>query len=982
MVYYSSEISISGVITFVIILASGPCYYALNYLHQHLAGVHRNQDEESKSMIDIPSHSIPNMSLSTQQRQHHDGNNNRLSLTSNQYKFSLMAMAVSISNVWRFPYIIAANGGSAALLAYLLSTAMIASPMFLYEQIIGQYVRLSTLRCYQAIHSRWASLGWASCGFLILVASYYGMVVAYSLPYLIQSMLNPLPWTQADSPEQYWFENILNTYTESDDIDDSTDFNESKLGPVQSNLAFSLFLVWVLVFISCGFGKGVLFKVVQITIILPVVLMLILLLRSVFLQGAGEGLAFFLGRFDHTYLWSMKTWAEACGQILFSLMSGFGVVLTYSSFAAPKEDVVRTCRIIVISNVMFSIVSGLAIFSILGHIAYQEGKDVEEVAKESGAALGYITLAGAMEYFGPAANIMSVLYFFMILMLGLDSLYVWIITLATYVDDHRESVGWNRHPQWRTCGVIVVTLYLFGLIYTTRAGFQALSVVDYFMNIFLLLLVSSQSLLFNIDFGWNRMNSALHKATRGVNPDNPSGRSLQPNWLCRVDFHVLTVTFPVLFGVYLIVDSLQNTFRDYPDKLVFWFGWFLLLILSAVGISTVLRKGKSSLPVYSRDLDESRQRSEKEFSETITEENDNENSFGSSEPEDDSGSKHSYLSETATRYFLVWAVWLFAGTIFYGYAPGTNLGLGKGFYMAVNIGYSIGFGFPTESDQGAYLWFSTCYVLVGASLVAVALGFFADKIAEDADDWYINMLQKKEYKRKTDSTQKWRTRIKAWLKYHKEDVRSIGIWLGWLVLMIVYSMIRIGWSLSQAQYFAISSLSTGGHWSIPDDSPDWFFGVTGIICAIGVPIMGIAMATIGARLAASKKEKMKDMQATINQPVTPAEIKMLQRFGLEDGDGEVDEAEFIILCMCRLGTDPRIIENIGERFRHLDVDGSGALNLKEVCGKDSLDDFSTDDHHFGDVSLSELRVSEREEGDDFQDETNNDSTQKKLSSTL
>ena len=128
-------------------------------------------------------------------------------------------------------------------------------------------------------------------------------------------------------------------------------------------------------------------------------------------------------------------------------------------------------------------------------------------------------------------------------------------------------------------------------------------------------------------------------------------------------------------------------------------------------------------------------------------------------------------------------------------------------------------------------------------------------------------------------------------------------------MMVMYSMIHIGWPVSQAQYFAVSSCSTGGHWSIPVDSPDWFFGITGLVVAFGVPIMGVAMATIGQFIAKSKKKELEDIKDTINAPVTPQEIKMMQQFGLEDGDGEVDEAEFIILCMCRLGTDPRIIAN-------------------------------------------------------------------------
>lgn len=39
-------------------------------------------------------------------------------------------------------------------------------------------------------------------------------------------------------------------------------------------------------------------------------------------------------------------------------------------------------------------------------------------------------------------------------------------------------------------------------------------------------------------------------------------------------------------------------------------------------------------------------------------------------------------------FFLLWLVWLFVGTMFYSFAPKSRLGVVKGFYMAINIGYS------------------------------------------------------------------------------------------------------------------------------------------------------------------------------------------------------------------------------------------------------------------------------------------------------
>lgn len=279
-------------------------------------------------------------------------------------------------------------------------------------------------------------------------------------------------------------------------------------------------------------------------------------------------------------------------------------------------------------------------------------------------------------------------------------------------------------------------------------------------------------------------------------------------------------------------------------------------------------------------------------------------------------------------YAALWALWVLTGTLFYAYAPESNLGIAQGFYMAVNIGYSIGWGYPAE-PYTKYLWFSSFYVILGASLVAVALGFFADKVVEDSDDWFTNLMQKREYE-KAIKDRRFHIRLLAWCKYNYESLRAILIWLVWLGIMIMYSMINVGWPFREAQYFAISSLSTGGHWSIPTDSPDWFYAVTGFFAAIGVPIMAIAMASVATLLI--DQGNLQATQETINEDVTAEELKMLRRFNLENGDGQVDRAEFIILCMVRMGTDPNLIEYISERFKLLDKDNGGTLSMHEITG--------------------------------------------------
>lgn len=300
----------------------------------------------------------------------------------------------------------------------------------------------------------------------------------------------------------------------------------------------------------------------------------------------------------------------------------------------------------------------------------------------------------------------------------------------------------------------------------------------------------------------------------------------------------------------------------------------------------------------------------------------------------------------AFLYLVLWVAWVIVGTLFYSYAKGNKFGLAVGFYQAVNIGYSIGYGYPREPEEQNW-WFSSFYVIFGASLVAAALGFFADKIVESHDEWFMHLLQQEEFENEMKRNKNIFFRIRAWVKFNWDSLRAIVLWFIWIAIMIMYSMIEVGWPFSQAQYFAISTCSTGGHMPIPDDSPDWLFGVTGFFAALGVPLMGTAMASL-ATLIMEGSGDLEEMKRTIEAVVTAEELLMLKEYGLEDGDGEIDRAEYIILCMVRCGTDPRLIQFISENFNKLDVDGSGALDIEEITrGKHSYAD------------LCELEASER-----------------------
>jgi len=471
-----STVSASGLGTLIFLILIGPFIYLVRYLYEEKI-THR--------------HGAKNVLTAS------DG---RDKLSSRAYIFALVGYAIGIGNVWRFPYVIASNGGSAAVVAYLICAVLVAWPLFLFELILGQYLRLTFIKTWEAIRPRWLSFGWAQFLLLFIAQSYFSMVITYTLPYIVGSCVEPLPW-EGDS-EGYWTNTILNSY---DDLNDKP----PGIGPIQWRLALALFVFWCITYFSVAFGKNVLSNITYVTVIMPVVLLIILVIFSAIQPGARAGIDFYIGKFHGSELAKLDVWATALGQILFSLSPGFGTAITYSSFVSNKEDVYKAGMIVCVANSAFSILGGFAVFSIVGYLAEKEGAPVEEVATRGGMGLAFITIAEAMSFFGEAQNVMSVLFYVMLLTLGLDSSYAWTETLVCSVEESIASRG-HHFSTWKITLVLCIIMFCFGLVFTTRMGGEILDTIDMFVGtIFLLLVCFVESIILNIDLRWQRLQYAL-----------------------------------------------------------------------------------------------------------------------------------------------------------------------------------------------------------------------------------------------------------------------------------------------------------------------------------------------------------------------------------------------------------------------------------------------------------------------------------------
>jgi hypothetical protein len=170
--------------------------------------------------------------------------------------------------------------------------------------------------------------------------------------------------------------------------------------------------------------------------------------------------------------------------------------------------------------------------------------------------------------------------------------------------------------------------------------------------------------------------------------------------------------------------------------------------------------------------------------------------------------------------FLFWLLWLFIGSVFF--TVNGDYHWPQGFYMAVNVGYSVGWGFPGDMDIAA-LWFATIYVMIGVVAVAGVIGLFTDSVIEGRKNWVKKALERKDQQLHPQNRSYIRIIISFLFENYPSYV-SIIAWFLWIIVGVVWSLETIEWSFSEAVYFAVSSLSTGGLWPIPEDSSSEKYG--------------------------------------------------------------------------------------------------------------------------------------------------------------
>lgn len=383
--------------------------------------------------------------------------------------------AIGFGNVWRFPSLAYKYGGGAFFIPYILALVIIGIPILILEISVGQYYQTGDAGSFGRINKRFRGVGLASVSSSFFITTYYSVLLAWVLRMFVYSFQgSDGRWGNSGTQAFDWFINVV---TGTETVIDGAPTRI--IGPTVGALA----IVWISVFFSLAFGIKWTGRIAFITVGLPVVFLFILLIRAVILPGAGVGIKAYIGEWDLSVLATRPAaWSEAVTQIFFSLGVTFGTMTAFASYNDRKSPVFSNSLIIALSNSLYSIVAGFAVFSTIGYIATLENKPIEEL-KISGPALIFATYPFALSTL-PGASHWERLLFVVLYLLGIDSAFSLTEAVVTVLHDTRLLRKVSRY--FVTGGVCIVS-FLFGLIYCTDTGLNFLDAADFYINFVMLL---------------------------------------------------------------------------------------------------------------------------------------------------------------------------------------------------------------------------------------------------------------------------------------------------------------------------------------------------------------------------------------------------------------------------------------------------------------------------------------------------------------
>ena len=432
--------------------------------------------------------------------------------------------AIGIGNVWKFPYMAGQGGGGAFVLFYLIFLLLLGLPIMTMEFAVGRASQKSPVKAYYALEK--PGQKWHIHGYITLIGCYL-LMMFYT--------------TVAGWMLHYFYLTATGQFTGLDSKAVSGQFNTMLSQPLVMGFWMVVVVIAGILVCSIGLQNG-LEKVTKVMMISLLLIMIVLAVNSFFMDGAKEGLSFYLipdfGRMKEIGI--IKTITGAMNQAFFTLSLGIGAMAIFGSYIGKERSLLGESLNIALLDTFVAITSGLIIFPACFTF---------NVDQTSGPGLIFITLPNIFNHI-PMGRLWGSLFFVFMSFAAFSTI---LAVFENIISCGMELTGWSRKKSSFVNAIAITLLSIpcvLGYNLWSWDGFAVfggavLDFEDFLVSNLFLPLGSLVYLLFCTSrYGWGWKNFTTEANT---------GKGLKmQNWMRGYITYILPliVLFIFFFGLY------------------------------------------------------------------------------------------------------------------------------------------------------------------------------------------------------------------------------------------------------------------------------------------------------------------------------------------------------------------------------------------------------------------------------------------------
>ena len=348
------------------------------------------------------------------------------------FLMAAIGSAVGLGNLWGFPYKMGANGGFAFLLLYLVLVVFVGYVIMMSELALGRSTGKGVIGAYKSLSEKYAFIGWMGVIAPWLILSFYSMLGGYCIKYAVANL--------GDLFGASWGINGM----------DSGEFFGAFTSDMLQTVIFSLIFVFLTVLIVRNGVSGGIEKFTSIAMPALFVMLVIVIIRSVTLPGASEGLAFMFKPNWEAFQGAgwIRVLAVAGGQMFFSLSLGMSIMITYGSYIPKDQNLERSALVIPLADTLIAIMAGLATMPAVFATGLKPG---------AGPGLLFVTLQTVFDSMGAVGPFFGFLMYFLVFIAAItSSISLLEGTVAVVMDKYIEKgKKFNRKTITTVMGITI-----------------------------------------------------------------------------------------------------------------------------------------------------------------------------------------------------------------------------------------------------------------------------------------------------------------------------------------------------------------------------------------------------------------------------------------------------------------------------------------------------------------------------------------------